>query len=47
MADSVIGRIAAVVIGLAAFVVPEAGSSVLGVILIGWGLGADEVLEAV
>jgi len=41
-----LGRIAAVGIGLAAFVIPEGASSVLGVGLIAWGLGADELLEA-
>lgn len=45
MADSVIARIAAIGIGLAAFVIPEGASSVLGVGLIAWGLGADELMN--
>jgi len=43
--SEVIPRIVAIVIGIVAFVIPEGASSVLGVGLIAWGLGADELMN--
>lgn len=47
MADigGAVARIAALAIGIIWFVIPEGASSALGLLLIGWGLGADELLD--